>query len=149
MEFHVPQFIEVEDKVFGPFSAKQFMYMGGAAGAFFVFYSLTKSFILGFLIASPIIALGGALAFYKINNRPFIFMLEAAFKYFTTSRLYVWKKISKKAVPQKTGRAAGGNAAQDATAGLFVPKLSDSKLKDLAWSLDIQEGGVYESEEHT
>jgi hypothetical protein len=142
MEFHVPQFIEVEDKIFGPFSAKQFMYMGGAGGAFFIFYSLTHSLFLGILLSSPIVALGLALAFYKINNRPFIYMLEAAFRYFTNSSLYVWKKIPKKATPQKKEEASD----QSADANLFVPKLSDSKLKDLAWSLDIQEGGVYESD---
>lgn len=145
MEFHVPQFIEVEDKIFGPFSAKQFMYMGGAAGAFFVFYSLTKSFILGFLLASPIMALGGALAFYKINNRPFIHVLEAAFKYFGSSRLYVWKRTPKKATPKKQEQKTEKEADDAATAGLFVPKLSDSKLKDLAWSLDIQEGNTPKS----
>lgn len=140
MQFHVPQFIDVEDKIFGPFSAKQFMYMGGAAGTFFIFFSLTGSIILGILISSPIITLGLALAFYKINNRPFIHTLEAAFKYFASARLYIWKQMPKKVVPKKDA----GDASD--TAGLFVPKLSDSKLKDLAWSLDIQEnknrGGV-------
>lgn len=142
MEFRVPQFIEVEDKIFGPFSAKQFMYIGGAGGAFFIFYSITHSLIFGVLLSAPIVALGLALAFYKINNRPFIYMLEAAFKYFTGATLYVWKKIPKKATPQKKE----DGSAEQADAGLFVPKLSDSKLKDLAWSLDIQEGGVYEPE---
>jgi len=36
MQFHIPQFIDVEDKIFGSLSAKQFFYMGGAAGAFFI-----------------------------------------------------------------------------------------------------------------
>lgn len=131
MQFHVPQFIEVEDKIFGPFSAKQFFYVGGAAGAFFVFFSITDSIILGILLSSPIMALGLALAFYKINSRPFIHVVEAAFKYIRRPRLFIWKKTPKKVVP--------GKKEEDVTEELFVPKLSDSKLKDLAWSLDIQE----------
>jgi len=134
MQFHVPQFIDVEDKIFGPFSAKQFLYIGGGVGAFFVFFSLTQSVLLGILISSPIIALGAALAFYKINNQPFINMIESAFKYISRPRLFIWKRIPKKVKPG----AAGKDGAEDLQ-DVFVPKLSDSKLKDLAWSLDIQE----------
>jgi len=130
MQFHVPQFIDVEDKIFGPFSAKQFAWIGGGLGAFFVAFSITGSIFLGIIISSPFLALGGALAFYKINNRPFIYIAEAAFKYFTKSRLYIWKKEDKKPVHSEEG---------DVVEEVFVPKLSDSKLKDLAWSLDIQE----------
>ncbi len=73
-----------------------------------------------------------SLAFYKINNKPFIHVVEAAFKYYTSAKLFIWKKVpNKKAV----------SPAQEAKqyAGIMVPKMSDSKLKDLAWSLDIKE----------
>ena len=73
-----------------------------------------------------------ALAFYKINNKPFIGVVESAFKYFTSAKLYIWKKVDKK---------ASENPAQEARkyASVMVPKISDSKLKDLTWSLDIKE----------
>jgi len=32
MRFEVPQFIEVEDKIFGPFTWKQFIYLMGGEG---------------------------------------------------------------------------------------------------------------------
>ena len=32
MQFQVPQFIEVEDKIFGPLTFKQFVYVAGGAG---------------------------------------------------------------------------------------------------------------------
>ena len=131
MQFHVPQFIDVEDKIFGPFSARQFAWIGGGIGAFFVAFSITKSIFLGIIFSSPFLALGLALAFYRINNRPFIYIVEAAFKYFTKSRLYIWKKIDKKPVHD--------SEQEEVMPEMFVPKLSDSKLKDLAWSLDIQE----------
>jgi hypothetical protein len=141
MQFHVPQFIDVEDKIFGPFSARQFFYIGGAIGAFFVFFSITKSFIFGLLLSSPFIALGLALAFYKINKRPFIYILEAAFKYTLQPRLFIWHKEQKKISRKKKAEEDAKGIAEE----LFVPKLSDSKLKDLAWSLDIQES-VYSDE---
>ena len=105
MQFHVPQFIDVEDKIFGPFTAKQFFYVGGAAGAFFIFFSITKSLFLGLILSSPIIALGGALAFFKVNDQPFINVIESAFKYISQPRLFIWKRVQKKVTP--------GNARQE------------------------------------
>jgi hypothetical protein len=128
MRFQVPQFIEVEDKVFGPLTIKQFVYLVGGAGICFVLVKLLPTFI-GILIALPVAMLSLALAFYKINNKPFIFVLESAFKYVLNEKLYIWKKTEKKA------QAAKQETEIDSL--LSVPKLADSKLKDLTWSLDV------------
>lgn len=134
MQFQVPQFIEVEDKIFGPLTFKQFIYLGGGGGL-----SVLLFLFLPGLIAWPlilvIVALSVALAFYKINNRPFVNVLESAVRYSTGGKLYIWKKKTKKATPQS--RKAD---VSDPLANLYVPHLSDSKLKDLSWSLDVQEG---------
>ena len=130
MRFQVPQYIDVEDKIFGPLTVKQFVYIVGSAGIIFVLYSFLP-FVLAVLLAAPVVALGAALAFYKVNDRPFIEVLEAAFYYAGKKRLYVWKKQDRKIKKREEGG--------EEDLGLFVPKLSDSKLKDLSWSLDIQE----------
>jgi len=137
MRFQTPQFIEIEDKIFGPFTFKQAVYMAGSIGVAFVLWTLLPH-ILAILIGSPIIALGIAFAFYKVNNRPFINVVESAFAYIVGSRLYIWKK-SKKEIKKKE------DTKQKETVS-YVPKLSESKLKDLAWSLDIQES-IYSKEE--
>lgn len=138
MRFQVPQYIEVEDKIFGPLTVKQFIYVAGSAGIVFILYSFLPLWIT-ILLATPIVALGLALAFYKINNRPFIYAVESAIKYAMTSRLYIWKK--REAKLKKKEQGVTGTPDTD----MFVPKLSDSKLKDLAWSLDIQES-IYSDE---
>lgn len=135
MRFQVPQFIEVEDKIFGPLTLKQFIYLAGGAGLSFVFYRILGSIVLAFLPIAIIMTFSGLLAFFKINNKPFIFVVEAAFKYFWGSKLYIWKKqartVQKDAVKEEDD-ARG-------LASIMVPKISDSKLKDLTWSLDIKE----------
>jgi hypothetical protein len=78
-----------------------------------------------------VILLSLALAFYKVNNKPFIDMLEAAFLYYTKQNLYLWKKEERKPMAKE---AQGVVPAQ-----VFVPRLSESKLKDLSWTLDINE----------
>lgn len=135
MRFQVPQFIEVEDKIFGPLTLKQFIYLVGGGGLSFMVYRVIGSFILSSIPIIIIMSLSAAFAFYKINNKPFVFVVEAAFKYFFGNKLYIWKKIANE-------RVAGKSVAdEDAKkyASLMVPKISDSKLKDLTWSLDIKE----------
>jgi len=130
MRFQVPQFIEVEDKIIGPLTFKQFIYVAGAIGAIVVMFTLLPMFIAIFL-AFPIAALGGLLAFYKVNNRPFINVVESFVKYIVTSKLYLWKH-ERKATTTSVDRMPVDPS--------LVPKLSESKLRDLMWSLDVRQG---------
>ncbi len=132
MQFQVPQFIEVEDKIFGPLTFKQFIYVGGAVGASYMFYRVLPLFAAAPLIAL-IGALGAALAFLPLNGRPFIVSLESAFFFVIHSKLYLWNNERR----QKKGREAEKAAARSST--VYIPKLSESRLHELAWSLDIKE----------
>ncbi|HMO77617.1 MAG TPA: PrgI family protein [Candidatus Paceibacterota bacterium] len=91
MQFEVPQFIEIEDKIFGPFTWRQFLYLGGGVGMGVVLF-FTAPFWLFLLIGLPLGVLAGALSFYPVNNRPFSFFLEAIIGYFRRQKLYLWKK---------------------------------------------------------
>lgn len=91
MRFEVPQFIEVEDKIVGPLTWRQFVYVAGGIGLSIILY-FTLPFILFVIIGVPVMALAGFLAFHRINNRPFSSFLESFLGYFTRSRLYLWKK---------------------------------------------------------
>ena len=130
MRYQVPQFIEIEDKIIGPLTLKQFIYLAGGAGMAFIVYTFVPLYVAIFLMAG-VIALALALAFYKVNNKPFIDFLEAAVLYTTKEKLYIWKKEERKAVAKEV---APGEAPK-----VYVPHLSDSKLKELSWSLDINE----------
>ncbi len=133
MQFQVPQFIEVEDRIFGPLTLKQFLYLGGGVGASVALWFYLPSKFLSIILILPIVGFSLALAFYKMNGKPFIDMVQSAFYYFFGGKLYVWKKEDKK--PQKNL----SNETQQAKSMLVVPKISESKLKDLTWSLDIKE----------
>ncbi len=132
MRFQVPQFIDIEDKIFGPFTLKQFIYLAGGAAVALVGITFL-GFFFGLLVSSPIILLSVALAFYKINNRPFIDALEAAFKYSTKSKLYIWQKRE----PEEND-GSNENAPNKKYSSLVVPNLSGSKLKDMNWQLDVK-----------
>ena len=130
MRYQVPQFIEIEDKIIGPFTIKQFIYVVGGLGMSFIVYSYTP-FIIAIVLIALIESLSLALAFYKVNNKPFIDFLESAFLFYTKQNLYIWKKEEKKVEEHKN--------SSEPPKEVFVPRLSDSKLKELSWSLDINE----------
>lgn len=90
MRFEVPQFIEIEDKIFGPLTWRQFLYLGGGVGIAVVIFLMTP-LIIFVLVGLPVALLAGALSFYPVNNRPFSFFLEAMVNYFSGQRLYLWR----------------------------------------------------------
>lgn len=131
MQFQVPQFIEVEDKIFGPLTFRQFVYLGGGAGVSYILYRVLPLFLaFPFILAAAGIAL--ALAFMKFNGRPFNLAMENAFYFAIHPRLYLWNN-ERKPIIKKAAPAAAKNA------DYYIPKLSENRLHDLAWSLDIKE----------
>ena len=92
MRFRVPQFLDIEDKVFGPFSFKQFLYLVAALAFMYVFWKIfsIKLFSIIFILIFSGTFL--CLAFVKINSRPFSEILEAAYKFVIGNKTYIWKK---------------------------------------------------------
>ena len=130
-QFQVPQFITIEDKVIGPFTVKQFLYL--IAGIAII--GLTYYFFQFFIVVPVAIIVGslaGSLAFLKINERLFPIMLKNAIFYMLRPRLFLWKH-------EATPKPAAATPTQKAAVTIqSIPKLSASKLNDLAWSLDIE-----------
>lgn len=139
MEYHVPQFIEVEDKIVGPLTLRQFIYIAGAGGLCVVFFTYF-SLVFAILLSIPVVAFAAALAFYKVNGKSFIEILEAGFNYYTSAKLFLWKHHETKAGDGAApAAAAAAEKASRETRG--SPKLTRGKLSELAWSLDVKTGG--------
>ena len=135
MQFKVPQFLDIEDKIFGPFTFKEFIYLAGGAGLCFVLYKL-----LGLALgAIPILIVAGlsiALTFYRPNNKPFINMIEAGFYYLMQNKLYIWeRRKSETSKEKKTAAGANGEIKREHLEN--TARLGGNKLRDLAWSLDV------------
>ncbi len=101
MRFEVPQFIEVEDKVVGPLTWRQFIYLAGGIGICLIFY-FALPFLAFLIFGLPFGALAGFLAFHKVNNRPFSAFLESFVKYARNSKLYLWRKEQEQTVMSYT-----------------------------------------------
>ncbi len=133
MRYEVPQFIEFESKIVGPLTFKQFAYILGAAGGTYIIYRLLGLFP-GIIVIIPFWVLSFALAFIRVNDRPFVDTISAAFSFVFGNKLYVWKKIDR---PIKS--SVGDGSIKSSADELTAPTLSQSKLKELAWGLDIKQ----------
>jgi hypothetical protein len=127
MQFKVPQFIDMEDKVLANLSFRQFAYLGGGAGLAYLALKILPGFISLFVVPA-LIGLALALAFIKINEKPFAHTLESFIRYYAKSRLYLWKQLPHEARKDEQ-RMDSKKSIRDT--------MTESKLKTLSWSLDV------------
>lgn len=134
MQFRVPQFIDLEDKIIGPLTLKQFAYVLGAGGFSFIIWTFIPIKIIAIILILAVSSLFLSLAFLKINNRPFADILESAFAYYTGSKIYTWKQ------PQpETQRAETKieKVVAETAKEITVAKVNKDRLHDIALGLDV------------
>lgn len=130
MRFEVPQFIDIEDKIFGPLTWRQFVYLGGGVGMAVALFFVTNLFVF-ILLGLPLALLAGALAFYPFNGRPFSYFLEALYNYLTNQHLYLWRKQSD-SVHHDTATATSNLTLNQA------PTTKKKNIASLARKLELQ-----------
>jgi hypothetical protein len=142
MQFTVPQFIDIESKIIGPLSVRQFVTMLVAAVFIYLDYQLffNVNFFLFAVIAVLLFALAGLFAFLRLNGRPFHYFLLNLFNTMKEPRLRVWSKsFTKSDFKYKEEKPR---------APVVIPHkkpLTASKLTQI--SLIVDTGGAYQDEE--
>ncbi len=91
MRYEVPQFSEVQTKVIGPFTLKQFFYLAGGGLIFYLLFKLTNLF-LTFTIGLAAALLGVAFAFVKINGETLETLLLKFINFAFKPKFYTWQK---------------------------------------------------------
>ncbi len=91
MRFTVPQFIEHEAKIVGPFTFRQFIFIAIAGAISFFVYTIAPFFVFVIVaVFSGGIAL--ALAFLQINGRSLPVVISSFFRFNLAPKMYLWKK---------------------------------------------------------
>ena len=140
-QFVVPQFIDSEDKILGPITARQFIIMLIAILLDAVFYKVL-SFVWFLVVGIPIIAIAGVVSFVPINGQPFHFFFLNLVQTFRRPRLRIWDKALTLAEVK-----AFLAAPPPPTPAPFARKapIGSSRLQEL--TLVVNTGGVYQPEE--
>ncbi len=97
LQYKVPQNVDVEDKIIGPLTVKQFIQSLIGISIIYILYAVLGpiSFTLFMMIALPIVLLFIALAVYKVNDQPFEKFLFALIKYTKRPNIRIWQKETK------------------------------------------------------
>jgi len=142
MKFVVPQFIDVEDKVLGPLSVRQFVIILVGAGFIFILFKI-MTFILAVLSAVFVMAFVFVFAFIKINGRGFHYFLLSLLETFRSPQLKVWRKDVER-------YAVKSEVKPKTTTKKYQPKtkqpLTSTRLTELTLTVDT--GGVFEAKEN-
>jgi hypothetical protein len=139
MQFVVPQFIDVESKIIGPITPKQFIILIVTAGFIFITYKLAD-FTLFLIEGIIILLLGITIAFVKVNGQPIYYFILSLLNLVKKPLLRVWRREEEIVKDLKI--------KEKETEKQIVPArkpLSTSHLSQL--SLMVDTGGRYEGEE--
>lgn len=141
MQYSVPQFIDIEDKVVGPLTAKQvlILILGGVVLLVaFRFFNLAF-FIIVALIVAPVSLV---LAFYKPRGISAIQYIFNYVDYLTNPKIYVWRRETDRNTYLKRSlqKRQSANDAQP------LKSVSRSRIRDLAILLDTStmENNLYD-----
>lgn len=144
-QYVVPQFIDVEDKILGPITTRQFIILLVTIGAVFIIYRLDALYhlhlVLFIFLGLPLLGAGLTLSFVRINGQPFHFFLLNMIQTKRHPVLRVWnKELSDAEIRNIINRPPPPPPAVK----VRKEALATNKLAELA--LIVNTGGVYRSE---
>ena len=136
-QFTVPQFIDVEDKVFGPITVRQFVIILFCGVLSVLAYRLFD-LILFIIISFAIFIIGGIVAFLRVNGRPFHYFVLNVIQTVKKPKLRLWNNQRSK-TKAELGAPAPVPVKEKPTP--HKPRYGASKLAEV--SLVVDTGGVY------
>ena len=127
MQYSVPQFINVEDKIVGPLTGKQTLYLmlgGGFLMLIFSFFDF-GFFIVTVIIVAPVTL---AFAFWKPKGMTVARWITNIISYNTSDHLYTWRRepdgIKFKMIQKKKDHI------------IIKKNVSKDRIRELSWLLD-------------
>lgn len=138
MEFTVPQFIEREPKIVGPFTFKQFIYVGIAGGICLLIFFVVPLFLF-VMIAIILLGSAFALAFFKVGKISLPVFLKNFFIFSVfRQKIYLWKKKTTPLKFLKPEEAAEEKIEEEGPKKPLLKIAEGSKLKDLFTHLETR-----------
>ncbi|MEX1997366.1 MAG: PrgI family protein [Candidatus Andersenbacteria bacterium] len=134
MRFQVPQFVDIEDKIIGPFTLKQFLiYLSGVLGLIPLYLIFDLSLFI--TVAIPIMGIAVLFAHLRFHGKSLFAVIANALRFFLRGQVFVWQRTDQ----PKLLRIAGeeyGDFSPDAM--LTIPEDSVSSLSRRARALETE-----------
>lgn len=144
-QYVVPQFIDVEGKIIGPITIRQFiLLLGGGLALFLAFKFLNFTSFIG--VAVLVVILVILFGFMKVQGRPVHLFFRNMVKVFITSpMLKVWNREVTTTNIQKRTITSTGPVGQFGVITSDMEPIVRTRLSEL--SLIVDTGGAYSKEE--
>jgi len=142
--FTVPQFIDAEDKIIGALTVRQFIICLVGIILMAISYKIF-SFLIFIIVSIIFLVIFGALAFVKINGRPFHFFLLNLVQTVKKPKTRVWNH--KNSLKDISNEEDEGKALQETVnKNISKKKMSESRLNELSMIVDTQ--GLYKGRDN-
>jgi len=128
MQYGVPQFINVEDKIVGPFTGKQTICLIIGGGLLMLFFSIFD-FIFFAVMAIIIIPLTLAFAFWKPRGVSVYRLILNKVNFSVSNHLYIWRREPDNRMFKATQKIKSSEKAVE-------KNVSKNRIRELAWLLD-------------
>lgn len=125
----VPQFIDIEDKIAGPLTWRQLLWMIGMGVLLLILFNVLEG-ALFVVVAIPVVLVFVALAFYRPQGQPLISFVGHGFFFLFRPKVAVWERpvIRIPSLPAQTKKPKDETPIEKG--------ISRDKLRDLARILD-------------
>ncbi|MFH1632029.1 MAG: PrgI family protein [bacterium] len=141
-QFVVPQFLDVETKIIGPITGRQFSILLGVLLVEFIIYRVFLSLVAILGLGLPVLFIGLIFSFAKINGQPFHYIMLNMIQTFRRPGMRVWdKRITDAEIKAQMKK-------EEAPPVILIPRkapLERSRLAEM--TLVVNTGGVYKPEE--
>lgn len=144
MQFPVPQFIDVEDKIIGPFTLKQFGFVAGGGLIVLLFFKIFGLGIIFYILSLPVAAAALILAFASFNGRKLYNAVPVFFRFFFSDHAMVFQQKTPEDVYIKSLDETFKQAMQPKPQEAIVEPVQ-SKLRRLSLLLDQKNSEEYET----
>jgi hypothetical protein len=134
MQFQIPQFTEIEDKVIGPLTLKQFLYLLVGAFVIYILFKILNFFVF-IVLAIPIAAIALALAFVRVNQQPLASALKNFFRFVKKPDFYIWKKPEPKKIKEEKPLPEIIKKEPINKKERLVPR---EKLQEIGWKIEVE-----------
>ncbi|MFH1866855.1 MAG: hypothetical protein ABIJ81_02105 [Patescibacteria group bacterium] len=140
-QFVVPQFIDVEDKIIGPITTRQFLIILAGGLLLFIEYKIARFgiFIIEAIITLMLVA---GFSFLKVNGMALHFFVINLLQRFQRPSLRIWRKtVSSTELKKNTDT----EPVVSLPASVARVSLSHSRLREL--TLVVDTGGAYKADD--
>jgi hypothetical protein len=132
MQYLLPQFIDVEDKLIGPLTLKQFLVMLGIGAVIFMYFTVFNLGIVFYLLSIPTAIFGAYITWYKYNGKPIYAYVIPFVMYMVSPRQLIYARQPQE--PSADFRITRVEKTKETKSKDSEP--AESRLKRLAYLLE-------------